>query len=78
MHEDIVEHIYHDRGYQAGVKDGMKRAWTLVGELRDFYRDEIDITSEASKEEKLRFKRDIQAQVNALNFARVVIQDGKF
>lgn len=43
MHEDITEHIAHDKGYNQGVEDGMKNAWTLVGEIAKYYKQELDL-----------------------------------
>ncbi len=38
MHEDITEHVSHDKGYNSGYEAGRKRAWDLMGELADYYK----------------------------------------
>ena len=43
MHEDIVEHVSHDRGYNLGYEAGMKRAWNLMGELAQYYKSTIGV-----------------------------------
>lgn len=41
MHEDIVEYTAKDAGYNAGLEDGKKRAWDLMGDAADWYMDQI-------------------------------------
>ena len=41
MHESITEHTSHDKGYNKGYQDGVKRAWNLVGELAEFYKRQV-------------------------------------
>ena len=43
MHEDIVEHVAHDKGYNKGLEDGKEIAWNLLGDLVDWYRKQMDI-----------------------------------
>jgi len=38
MHEDITEHVAHDKGYNLGYEAGKKRAWDLMGELAQYYK----------------------------------------
>lgn len=76
MHDDIIEHISDDAGYNRGFDAGMKRAWSLLGELAEFYKNNIIPHRDSSQEEKKRFGEDIQKQVNALHYGRFIIQKG--
>ena len=40
MHNDIIDHIARDSGHDKGYEAGMERAWSLVGELVEFYKKE--------------------------------------
>ena len=40
MHNDIIDHIARDSGYNKGYDAGMERAWKLVGELVEYYKKE--------------------------------------
>ena len=42
MHKDIVEHVARDRGYNEGYKAGKKRAWDLMGELAEYYKEQLN------------------------------------
>ena len=64
--------------FDAGLLEGRKHAWDLVGELADFYKNEIVCGDDWPEEEKEAFKKEIQAQVNALQYARHVIKVGSF
>ena len=58
-HKTVV--IKEDLAYEAGLK----KAFELVGQLADFYRDNIDCGEDWPEEEKKAFKKELQAQVNA-------------
>ncbi len=62
----------HDAGFEAGLK----KAYELVGELAIFYRDNIECGDDWPEEEKISFKKELQAQVNACRYAQYVIQKG--
>ena len=83
----------YDAGFKAGHHDlnrivalkedlayekGLKKAYELVGELAEFYRDNIDCGDDWPEDEKIAFKKELQAQVNACRYAQYVIQRGKF
>ena len=61
-----------------GYENGMKKAWELVGELAVFYRDNIDCGDDWPVDEKVAFKKELQAQVNACRYAQHVIKSGTF
>jgi hypothetical protein len=50
MHDDITDHIAYDRGYNAGQEEATKRAWDLVGELAEWYRKQVLLEKETSKQ----------------------------
>lgn len=64
--------------YDAGFIAGRKKAYELVGELAVFYRDNIDCGDDWPEDEKIAFKKELQAQVNACRYAQYVIQRGTF
>ena len=65
MNEEITEHIAHDRGYNKGYEAGRKRAFELIGELAEFYENEVGIDEDASDEEKRLHENSRRNQVNA-------------
>ena len=62
----------HDAGYIAGLQ----RAFELVGKLAEMYKDGIECGVEWPEAEKVTFKKELQAQVNACRYAQHVIQRG--
>ena len=43
MHEDIVEHVAYDKGYNIGHEEGKKLAWDLVGEVAECYKRQLEL-----------------------------------
>ena len=81
----------YDAGFEAGKYDlnrivalkedlayeaGLKKAFELIGQLADFYRDNIDCGDDWPEEEKKAFAKEKQAQVNACKYAQHVIRKG--
>lgn len=64
--------------HDAGIEAGRKRAHDLVGELADFYANNIGIDEKASDEEKVEHKMKCQAQANACRYAQHVIRVNSF
>ena len=59
-----------------GYENGLKKAFVLVGQLAEFYRDNIDCGEDWPEDEKIAFKKELQAQVNACRYAQHVIRKG--
>ena len=78
MSDGITEHVHYERGYNKGFEEGRKRAFDLVGELADFYKNNIGIDESVSEEEKAIFKKGLQHQVNACRYAQHVIRKNEF
>lgn len=62
----------------AGYIAGLKKAFALVGELADFYRDNIVCGDDWSEEEQREFRLVKKAQENACRYAQVIIRKGEF
>jgi len=91
MSEEVMDD--YDAGFKKGREDmnrklalmedlaykrGLEKAFDLVGQLADFYKNNIVCGDDWSEEEKAIFKKEIQAQVNACKYAQVVIQQGEY
>ena len=66
MHNDIIDHIARDSGYNKGYEAGMKRAWDLVGELVEYYRKENDTDTgyvHSNHENEGRYQAALYAQM---------------
>ena len=71
MHEDIVEHISKDKGYnegfETGFEAGKKRAWYLIGEFAEYYKKQLNPDSLApphqSDLERGRYEAALYAQM---------------
>ena len=61
-----------------GYENGLKKAFVLVGELADFYRDNIVCGEDWPEEEKREFQKMKKAQENACRYAQVIIRKGEF
>ena len=81
----------YDAGFEAGKHDlnrivalkedlayeaGLKKAYELVGQLANFYKDNIVCGDDWPDRRKKAFKKERQAQVNACKYAQHVIQEG--
>ena len=82
MSEEITEHVHCERGYNKGLDEGfingLKRAFELVGELADFYDNNIGIVESASDAEKKQHEMDCKKQANACRYAQHVIRSNNF
>ena len=78
MSEEITESVYFDRGYNKGFVSGLKRAFELVGQLGDFYKDGVSISESATDEEKRLHENSRKNQVNACRYAQHVIRKNSF
>lgn len=78
MSEEITEHVHYERGYNKGFEEGRKRAFELVGELADFYDNNIGIDERASDAEKKQHELDCKKQANACRYAQHVIRSNNF
>ena len=64
--------------YDAGYTAGRKRAFHLVGDLADFYENNIVCGEDWPDDEKVDFKEKLKAQVNACRYAQHVIKTDKW
>ena len=64
--------------HEAGKIDGLKLAFDLMGQLGDFYANNIGIDERASDEEKELHKNVCQAQANACRYGQHVIRQGEW
>lgn len=73
MHEDIVEHISRDKGYNEGFEAGKKRAWDLIGELAEYYKKQLNPDSLAPQHQS-----DLErGRYEAALYAQMVIKKNK-
>lgn len=78
MSEQITESVYFDRGYSKGFVSGLKRAFELVGQLGDFYENGVDVSENATDEEKRLHENSRKSQANACRYAQHVIRKNSF
>lgn len=76
----ISDSVHYERGYNKGIDEGftsgLKRAFELVGELGDFYDNQVIV--DAPPEELRQHARDRKQQVNACRYAQHVIRKNSF
>ena len=74
MTEIMDDYTY---GFTACFVEGNKKAFDLLGQIDDFYENNIVCGEDWPEDEIKKFKGEIKAQVNACKYAQVVIQNGK-
>ena len=80
MSEEITEHVAFERGYNKGIDEGfingLKRAFELVGQLGDFYDNQVIV--DAPPEELRQHAHGRKQQANACRYAQHVIRKNSF
>lgn len=76
MHENVIESIAENRGYDRGFAAGKLHAHNLIGQYMDWMKDYITVLECEGD-----CQREIacyQTQYNALDYAKLLIRIGHF
>tara|TARA_R110000824_G_scaffold20817_10_gene78029 strand:+ start:942 stop:1193 length:252 start_codon:yes stop_codon:yes gene_type:complete len=74
MHEDIVDHVAYDKGYNIGLEAGKKAAWDLIGEVVKCYKHQLNIPDQGPGFRKRYNKR--VGRYEAALYAQMVVKKG--